>query len=164
MLARAPSAAVRERAAQLKERRVRGSGLFVFAPSGQVTLGAIVQSLQRPPTELGSPESTLRLTLGSVFLLGCLQPTRISAPGPASPTWGPTPARALQPASPATKPEVRAGDSGAEGACARAGPASPLLWSAGGTERVRPAERGTLPGPGAPTLPRFPSARPTAIV
>lgn len=32
------------RGAQLKKRRVRGSGLFVFAPSGQVSVGAIVQS------------------------------------------------------------------------------------------------------------------------
>lgn len=62
---------VRERGAQLKERRVRGSGLFVFAPSGQGTLGAIVQSLQRPPTGLKRPESTLRLTPGSVSLSGC---------------------------------------------------------------------------------------------
>lgn len=39
---------------------MRDSGLFVFGPFGQVTLGAVVRSLQRPPAELRRPKSTLR--------------------------------------------------------------------------------------------------------
>lgn len=65
---------VRGRGAQLRERRVRGSGLFVFAPSGQVTIGAAVQQ-PPPPSETfyraKVPESTLQPTPGSVSLPGC---------------------------------------------------------------------------------------------
>lgn len=76
----------RGRRAQLQERRVRGSGLFVSAPSGRVTLGAAVQSVHRPLTRPRCPEGTLPPTSGSVSLSSCPQPTRVPVSGAASPT------------------------------------------------------------------------------
>ena len=48
-----------------------GFGLFVFAPSGQVTLGAVVQCPPETSDPSKWPESTLRSTAGSVSLSGC---------------------------------------------------------------------------------------------
>lgn len=59
---------VRGRGAQLRERRVRGSGLFVFPPSDQVTLAAVVQSPPETSDQAEAPESTLRPTSESVSL------------------------------------------------------------------------------------------------
>lgn len=50
---------------------MRGSGLFVLVPSGQVTLGAVVQSLPEASDRARRPESTLRPTPGDVSLSGC---------------------------------------------------------------------------------------------
>lgn len=48
-----------------------GFGLFVFAPSGQVTLGAVVQCPPETSDPAKWPESTLRPTAGSVSFSGC---------------------------------------------------------------------------------------------
>lgn len=67
---------------------MRGSGLFVFAPSGQVTLRAVVQS----PPEAPNPTKALRAPSGPPPGVSpsraVPQPTRIYARGPASPTRG----------------------------------------------------------------------------
>lgn len=116
-----------------------GSGLFVFAPSDQVILRAVTQSLKRPLTGLSHPESILRPTLGSSSLSGCPSTHSPLCPRASLTHSGPAPAQALQPPSPAPKPEVRAGDSGAESACAKVRPSTeePPPEQAGGPSRAR---------------------------
>lgn len=124
----------------LQGSRMRGSGLFVFSPSGQVTLESRREPLQRPPTGLSALRAPSDPPLGASPSRAVTQPTRISDRGLASPTRGRAPARILQPSSSAPKPEVRAGDPGAGGACAREAPATHAehrLEPASGPRRAR---------------------------
>ena len=82
------------------------------------------ESLQRPPTGLRRPESTLWPTPGRFSLSGCRSARSHLCPPAASPSLALAPAPARQPPSPASKPEVRVGASEAKGACARAAPAT----------------------------------------
>lgn len=107
---------------------MRGSGLFVFAPSGQVTIGAAVQEPPAPLRDLLPGEGAREHPPAHSW--ECLSPglslsplASLPAGQPQPPKVGPSPAR--QPASPAPEPEVRAGDSATEGACAKPAAATP---------------------------------------
>lgn len=53
---------------------MRGSGLFVLAPSGQVTIGVVVQSPPEASYRAKVPKSTFQPTPGSVSLGLSLNP------------------------------------------------------------------------------------------
>lgn len=133
---------VRGRGAQLRERRVRvPASLSSLPPARSLSAVQFPPPTPHPtrPTGLRCPRAPSSPLLGVSLSRAVPQATSPSARGPApAPEVSPRPGSPAQPSSPAPEPEVRAGDSATEGACAKPAAATPTPAEPG-LERAPPA-------------------------